>query len=60
MKKWNKRRKGSVFNKKQREHIKETLFQIFEDNQVAVVDMENGELKPFTIWAYTLSKAKIK
>lgn len=60
MKKWNKRRKGSVFNKKQREHIKETLFHIFEDNQVAVVDMENGELKPFTIWAYTLSKAKIK
>ena len=60
MKKWNRDKKGSVFNDKQREQIKETLFQIFEDNRVAVIDVVNGELKPFQIWVYTLQKARIR
>ena len=60
MEKWNRNKKGSVFTDEQREHIKNTLFKIFEDNQVAVVEMRNGELKPHTIWAYTLRKAKIR
>lgn len=60
MRKWNRYTKGSVFSYKQRERIKDKLFEIFEDNQVAVVEMRNGELKPHTIWAYTLRKAKIR
>ena len=60
MRKWNRNTKGSVFSDKQREHIKDKLFEIFEDNQVAVVEMRNGELKPHTILAYTLRKAKIR
>ena len=60
MRKWNRYTKGSVFSDKQRERIKDKLFEIFEDNQVAVVEVRNGELKPHTIWAYTLRKAKIR
>lgn len=60
MKKWNRNRKGMVFSTKQRKRIKKTLFQMFEDNQVAVVDMVDGELMPYTIWAYTLQKARIR
>ena len=60
MRKWNRNTKGSVFSDKQRERIKDKLFEIFEDNQVAVVEVRNGELKPHTIWAYTLRKAKIR
>ena len=60
MEKWNRSRKGSVFNTKQRKRIKKTLFQMFEDNQVSVVEMKNGEMKPYAIWVYTLKKARIK
>lgn len=60
MRKWNRYTKGSVFSDKQRERIKDKLFEIFEDNQVAVVEMRNGELKPHTIWDYTLRKARIR
>lgn len=60
MEKWDRDKKGSVFTDEQREHIKDMLFKIFEDNQVAVVEMKNGEMKPYAIWVYTLSKAKIK
>lgn len=60
MRKWNRNKKGSVFNDEQREHIKDTLFKIFEDNQVAVVEMKDGEMKPYAIWVYTLRKARIK
>ena len=42
MKKWNRETKGSVFNDKQRERIKDKLIEIFDDNQVAVVEMRNG------------------
>ena len=60
MRKWNRYTKGSVFSDKQRERIKDKLFEIFEDNQVAVVEVRNGELKPHTIWAYTLREARIR
>ena len=60
MRKWNRNSKGMVFSTKQRKHIKKTLFQMFEDNKVAVVEMVDGELKPHTIWTYTLRKAKIR
>lgn len=60
MKNLNRSRKGMVFSTRQRKRIKKTLFQMFEDNQVAVVDMVNGELKPYTIRAYTLQKARIR
>lgn len=57
MGKWNRRSKGTVFNTKQRKRIKKTLFQMFEDNQVAVVDMVNGELRPYQIRVYVMLKA---
>ena len=57
MEKWNRSRKGSVFNTKQRKRIKKTLFQMFEDNQVEVVDMVNGELRPYQIRGYVMLKA---
>lgn len=60
MEKWDRNKKGSVFNDEQRERIKDTLFKIFEDNQVSVVEMKNGEMKPYAIWVYTLKKARIK
>ena len=60
MRKWNRNTKGSVFSDKQRERIKNKLFELFEENQLAVVEMRNGELKPYTIWNYVLKKAKVR
>ena len=34
------------------ERIKDTLFDVYNKNRVAVVDMVNGELKPYTIRNY--------
>ena len=34
------------------EQIKNTLFEVYSENRVAVVDMVNGELKPYTIRNY--------
>lgn len=32
--------------------IKDTLFDVYNKNHVAIVDMVNGELKPYTIRDY--------
>ena len=34
------------------EQIKNTLFEVYSENKVAVVDMVNGELRPYTIRNY--------
>ena len=34
------------------ENIMHTMLDIYKENRVAVVDVENGELKPYTVQAY--------
>lgn len=47
------------FTSKERERIKDTLYRLFLENNVAVVCMHNDEIFPYTIQDYTLLSAGI-
>ena len=55
-----KRKESERFTLEERERIKEALFRMFMENRVGIVDIYNGEMKVFQIWAYALYASGLK
>ena len=56
----NKAEEAAKLTPEQRERIKNALYYFFVENRVSVVDICDGELKPFDIWDYVFFRLGIK
>lgn len=56
----NKAAEAAKLTPEQRERIKNALYYFFIENRVSIVDICDGELKPFDIWDYVFFRLGIK
>lgn len=50
------RKKPSAPQPDSRQQLAEVMLRLFDENKVAVVDMKDGDLKPYTFRQYVLLK----
>lgn len=60
MKKWNKAEEEKRLSPTERSRIKEILYRLFLENEVAVAYLEKDDVKIVQIWDYVCREAGVK